>query len=70
MEDSSVGPIDDAIVHLQWLIDLTMLSRHRDSPHNPPHRNTVLGKKMTEPLNTRWEKNIYFNTFSRSYIIG
>ncbi len=42
----------------------------------PPHPNTVFGKKMTcttEPLkgiNTRWKENTYFNTFSRSYIIG
>ncbi len=31
-----VGPIDDAIVHRQWLIDITMLSWHRDPPPYPP----------------------------------
>ncbi len=58
----------------RWLIDITMLSRHRDPPpypRNPPHPNNVFGKKMTcttEPLkgiNTRREENTYFNTFSR-----
>ncbi len=46
------------------------------APCNPPNPNTVFGKKLrctTEPLkgiNTRLEENTYFNTFSRSYIIG
>ncbi len=68
-----VGLIDDAIVHRWWLVDITMLSRHRDSPPTPrnrPHPNTVFGKKMMEPLkgiNTRWEENIYFNTL---YVIS
>ncbi len=74
-----VGPIDDAIDHRRWLIDITMMSRHRAPPHTPcnsPHPNTVFGKKMTcttEPLKgiiTRREENMYFNTFSHSFIIG
>lgn len=33
---SRVGPIDDGIIHRRWPIDMTMPSRHRDTPPTPP----------------------------------
>ncbi len=64
-----VGPIN--YVHRWWLIDIRMLSQHRDPlPQSTASQQRVWKEKMTEPLkgiNTRWEENIYIYFFFQFY---